>query len=67
MLVKQTNRQAMDNKQQTGSPDRDLINVNEDYELQYWSEKFGISRDELREAVKAVGTSAKAVEAYLNK
>lgn len=57
----------MDNKQQTGSPDRDLINVNEDYELQYWSEKFGISRDELREAVKAVGTPAKAVEAYLNK
>lgn len=57
----------MDNKKNTGSPDRDLINVHEDYELQYWSEKFNISRDELKAAVKAAGTSAKAVEAHLKK
>ncbi|MBB5397354.1 DUF3606 domain-containing protein [Mucilaginibacter sp. AK015] len=57
----------MDSKQNVGSPDRDRINVNEDYELQYWSEKFNISRDELKEAVKAAGTSVKAVQAYLNK
>ena len=57
----------MDNKQKTGSPDRDRINVNEDYELQDWSEKFGVSRDELKAAVAAVGTSAKDVEAYLKK
>ena len=55
----------MDNKQNTGSPDRDRINVNEDYELQDWSEKFGVSRDELKEAVKTAGTNAKDVEAYL--
>ena len=55
----------MDNKQNTGSPDRDRINVNEDYELQHWSEKFGVSRDELKEAVKTAGTNAKDVEAYL--
>nr|WP_294942275.1 DUF3606 domain-containing protein [uncultured Mucilaginibacter sp.] len=57
----------MDNKQQVGAPDRDLINVNEDYELQYWSETLGISRDELREAVKAAGTSVEKVKTYLNK
>ena len=57
----------MDNKQNIGSPDRDRINVNEEYELQYWSEKFGISRDELKEAVKASGTSVKDVEEYLKK
>ena len=57
----------MDNTQNTGSPDRDRINVNEDYELQYWSEKFGVSRDELKAAVEAAGTSAKAVQDYLNK
>ncbi|WP_202925375.1 DUF3606 domain-containing protein [Mucilaginibacter sp. 14171R-50] len=57
----------MDSKQNVGSPDRDRINVNEDYELQYWSEKFNISRDELKEAVKAAGTSVKDVQAYLNK
>ncbi len=26
-----------DDKKNTGSPDRDRINVNEDYELQYWT------------------------------
>ncbi|WP_374948482.1 DUF3606 domain-containing protein [Mucilaginibacter sp.] len=57
----------MDNKQNTGSPDRDRINVNEDYELQYWSEKFGVSHDELKEAVKSAGTAVKDVQAYLNK
>ena len=67
VLNTKLNTTAMDDKKNTGSPDRSLINVHEDYELQYWSEKFGISRDELKEAVKAAGTSAKAVEAYLNK
>ena len=57
----------MDNKQKTGSPDRDRINVNEDYELQHWSKKFGVSSDELKKAVKAVGTSAEAVEKHLKK
>ena len=57
----------MDNKTKVGTPDRELINVNEDYELQYWSEKFGVTRDELKKAVAAVGTSAKKVQAYLDK
>ena len=57
----------MDSKQNIGSPDRDRININEDYELQYWSEKFGISRDELKAAVEAAGTQVKDVEEYLNK
>jgi hypothetical protein len=57
----------MDNKKDPGRPDRDRINVNEDYELQDWSEKFGVSPEELRKAVQAVGTMAKDVEAYLRK
>ncbi len=57
----------MDNKTKTGSPDRDRINVNEDYELQYWSKKFNVSGDELKSAVKSAGTSAKAVGEYLKK
>jgi hypothetical protein len=55
----------MDNKAKTGSPDRDRINVNEDYELQDWSEKFGVTKDELKKAVNEVGTSAGDVEKYL--
>ncbi|MXV50419.1 DUF3606 domain-containing protein [Pedobacter sp. HMF7647] len=57
----------MDDKKTVGSPDRDRVNVNEDYEVQYWTEKFGVSADELKAAVKAAGTSATAVEAYLKK
>jgi len=57
----------MDSTKNVGSPDRDRINVNEDYELQYWSEKFGVSRDKIKEAVEAVGTSVEAVQKYLNK
>ena len=57
----------MDSKKDTGRPDRDRINVNEDYELQDWSDKFGVTRDELKNALQAVGPMAKDVEAYLRK
>ena len=57
----------MDNKKNAGSADRARINVNEDYELRDWSEKFSVSHDELRAAVKAVGPMVKDVEAYLKK
>jgi hypothetical protein len=56
-----------DDKKNTGSPDRDRINVNEDYELQYWTEALGVSADELRAAVKAVGPTAAAVRKHLGK
>jgi hypothetical protein len=56
-----------DNKSKTGSPDRDRINVHEDYELRAWSKKFGCTPDELKAAVAAAGTSAKAVEEHLRK
>jgi hypothetical protein len=55
----------MDDKKKTGRADDSRINVNESYELQYWSEKFGVTRDELRAAVQAVGDRADKVEEYL--
>jgi Protein of unknown function (DUF3606) len=54
-----------DDKSKVGSPDRDRINVHEAYEVQRWSKKFGVSADELKKAVQAVGPTAKAVEAHL--
>ena len=54
-----------DDKSKTGGQDRARINVNEDYELRDWSRKFGVTPDELKKAVNAVGTSADAVEAHL--
>ena len=57
----------MDNKKNIGSPDRDRINVHEDYELQEWSKSLGVTKEQLKEAVKAVGTSAEKVREYLKK
>ena len=56
-----------DNKEKTRPEDAKRINVNEDYELRSWSQKFGCSAEELKSAVKAVGTSAEAVEAHIKK
>ncbi|MFS2108701.1 DUF3606 domain-containing protein [Sphingomonas sp. Sphisp140] len=56
-----------DNKTDTGSPDRDRISLSEDYEIRDWTESFGVSEERLRKAVSAVGNSADAVRAYLNK
>ena len=56
-----------DNKKNIGSPDRDRISLSEDYEVQDWSKKFGVSPAELKEAVKQAGSNAKDVEAYLKK
>lgn len=57
----------MDDKQKNGSADRARININEGYELDYWSNKFGVSKDKLKAVVQTVGTSARAVEGYLKK
>jgi hypothetical protein len=54
-----------DDKTRAGGQDRTRINVHEDYELKDWSKKYGVTPDELKAAVKAVGTQAKAVEAHL--
>ncbi|CAD1790702.1 hypothetical protein CPBF426_12950 [Xanthomonas arboricola pv. juglandis] len=56
-----------DDKNNAGSPDRDRVNVNEDYELQYWTKALGVSAEELRAAVKAVGPTAAAVRRHLGK
>jgi hypothetical protein len=54
-----------DDKTKRGPQDRARINVHEDYEVAYWTEKFGVTADELRDAVSKAGTSADAVEKEL--
>ena len=56
-----------DDKAKRGSADRDRINVHEDYELRYWSEKFNCSHDELKAVVKRIGVMTKDVEAELKR
>ncbi|RQO40169.1 DUF3606 domain-containing protein [Chryseobacterium sp. KBW03] len=47
--------------------DASKVNVNETWELEYWSKKFGVTKEKLKEAVKAVGTSSVTVQKYLGK
>jgi hypothetical protein len=54
-----------DDKSNRSGQDRKRINLNEDYELRDWSKKFGVTPDQLKEAVKAVGDQAEKVEAHL--
>lgn len=56
-----------DNKSNSGGQDRKLISLTEDYEVRDWSKKFGVTADELRKAVDAVGNEAAKVEAYLKR
>ncbi len=55
-----------DDKTHTGSPDRDRINLSEDYEVQYWSKELQVSPERLRSIVEAVGPSVKAVREHLD-
>ncbi len=48
-----------------GEPDRSRINLNQGHELSYWMAALDVTEDELRAAVRAVGSSAKEVREYL--
>src|SRR3954471_5194544 len=54
-----------DDLRQTGKPDDARINVEQEHELRYWSEKFGVTADEIRQAVKAAGPMVKDVRQKL--
>jgi len=54
-----------DDKSKSGGQDRTRISLSEEYEVRDWSKKFGVTPEELKAAVKAVGNDAAAVEAHL--
>lgn len=54
-----------DDLKKTGKQDDERINVDQDHELSYWSEKLAVSRDKLRETVARVGPMRQAVERAL--
>ena len=55
-----------DDKTRTAPQDAKVISLTEDYEIEYWRNRFGVNDDRLAEAVHRVGLSAAAVEAHLN-
>jgi hypothetical protein len=54
-----------DNKEMRQPQDATRINLNEDYEVQYWTKKFNCSKQALKDAVEKVGVSAEKVEKLL--
>jgi hypothetical protein len=55
----------VDDKTKRRPQDSTRISLSEDWEVDYWTERFGVSRDRLRQAVQEVGNSAEAVGRYL--
>jgi ElaB/YqjD/DUF883 family membrane-anchored ribosome-binding protein len=49
---------------ETTSADRTVIDVSQEYECRYWSERFGVRTDELKHAVEAVGPMVADVARY---
>jgi hypothetical protein len=60
-------RHNADDKSKTGPQDATRVNVHERYELEYWSKRFGVTPERLKEAVEKAGTSVTAVEAELKR
>ncbi|TWT13959.1 DUF3606 domain-containing protein [Reyranella sp. CPCC 100927] len=56
-----------DDPNKTGRADRDRININQDYEVQDWSKSLGVTPDQLRKAVQAVGPMVADVKRHLGK
>lgn len=47
--------------------DASKVNVHESYEVRWWCHEFGVTEQQLRDAVKAVGVMASAVAKHLGK
>jgi hypothetical protein len=56
-----------DDRNIRGAADRSRINMQEDYEVRYWTEKWSVTREQLAAAIRAVGVMVKDVAAKLGK
>jgi hypothetical protein len=54
-----------DDPKQTGNPDRQRISLSQPHEVRDWARKFGVSEEELKQAVAQVGNQADDVERQL--
>ena len=56
-----------DDRTNRGTRDRERINMSEAYEVAYWSKKWGVTREQLTEAVRKAGPMSAAVAKELGK
>ncbi len=60
-MAEEENRMA-DNPKDRQPQDAQRVNIDQNYELQYWSQKFGVSPEQLKRVVARVGPMADNVE-----
>lgn len=46
-----------DDLSKKGFQDRSRINMGEDHEVAYWTEKFGVTKEELQSAIDVAGSN----------
>ena len=56
-----------DDKSKRGGQDRTRVAGGQDWEMSYMTQKFNVSKEQVEQAVKAVGNSRERVEEYLRK
>ena len=56
-----------DNLSNRGPADRARINVHESWELAYWCKELGVTEEQLKAAVRAVGVMTADVRRHLGK
>ncbi len=56
-----------DDMNNRGPQDRARISLTEEHEVRYWTNALGVTREQLADAVHAVGNSADKVRAHLGK
>ncbi|HSW24703.1 MAG TPA: DUF3606 domain-containing protein [Burkholderiaceae bacterium] len=54
-----------DDLNKRGGSDRARININQDHEVRDWADKLGVTPEQLKEAVQAVGDRADRVQDHL--
>jgi hypothetical protein len=57
----------IDDLNKKGPADRSKVNLHEAWEVDYWTNELGVSKDELQRVVKKVGDSAAAVRKELGR
>ena len=55
----------MDNRNLRGGRDRDSVSANQTYEVRYLSEKFGVERQIVLDAIRACSGNRRLIEDYL--
>lgn len=56
-----------DDRTNRGAQDRSRISLSEDYEVQYWTKEFGVSRERLEQLVAQHGNSTAKIREALGK